>query len=51
MSSHTLNESYWTKDVIFIVFVIYKQMVYPHLVGWMNQVLYIPNWLGEWMYV
>ena len=58
-----LNESYWTNDeiriptlhkmddVIFVISVMQKQLVYPHLVGCMSQVWYIPTWLGEWTYV
>jgi len=30
-------------DVMFM----YKQLVYPHLVGWMSQNWYIPTWLGD----
>ena len=54
-----LNESSWTNDVIciptlhgmddviFLVFAMYKQLVDPHLVGWISQIWYIPTWLGD----
>ena len=28
-------------------FDMYKQLIYPHLVGWMSQIWYIPTWLGD----
>lgn len=34
-------------DVIFLIFFMYKQLVYLHLVGWMSQIWYIPTWLGD----
>lgn len=34
-------------NVMFLIFEMYKQLVYPHLVGWMSQFWYIPTRLGD----
>jgi len=34
-------------DVMFLVFDMYKQLIYPQWVGWMSQIWYIPTWLGD----
>lgn len=34
-------------DLMFLVFDMYKQLIYPHLIGWVSQIWYIPTWLGD----
>jgi len=34
-------------DVIIVISVMYKHLVYPHFVAWMNQIWCIPTWLGD----